>query len=474
MSCIKETISSAEPCLICGKPDYCYRLMFDDGSTLHCCARTESSSVFSNGKEYVFLKTKDSPIGTYFYYQEKTEKEENRKAYIEHLKASGQYQAGYIPKTTAVALGVTYTTVSSKKDTYISGECPVASIDRLDKVYNRLMQLLILEPFDLEKLKREWNSDITGSNFTDLILRTYPIKSLPPEDSKRSVLKRKILNRTRRSVCAQLYKEFGSLAGIPGFYQEDDDSWNLAGSEGMLFPCYKDGKMIRLRIRESYPTIQTTFNGVEGSMTHKISKTGYDLWFFTPKGCKDSELVWGNHVQKITLKKDGCPRGKASGKYKNLASIYAQKDEKGNSFNAYRNGTRSGSSISVYDKYALDFSVVYITEGEKKAMVANMILKVPVISLPGTGSFMKLFEPDENGLNIIDVLMIQKGLKLAVIAYDADKGENIRVLSAEQGAIAEFKKRQISIAIGEWNANFGKGLDDILVAGIMPSVYMCN
>lgn len=474
MSCTKETINSAEPCLICGKPDYCYRLRFKNGSTMHCCARTESSSVFSNGKEYVFLRIKNSPIGTYFYYQEKTEMEESRKAYVEHLKASGQYKPGYKSKTTTIGLGVTYTTVSSKKDTYISGECPVASVDRLNKVYNRLMQLLILEPSDLSKLKGDWNGDITGHKFTDLILKTYPIKSLPPEDSKRSVLKRKILNRTRKDISAQLYKEFGSLAGIPGFYQEDDGSWNLAGSEGILFPCYNAaGKMRRMRIRESYPEIQTTFNGAEGSMKHVISKYGDDLWFFTPKGCKDSELVWGNKVQKITLKKDGCPKGKASGKYKNLASIYEKKNDAGNLFNAYHNGTRSGSSISVYDKYATDYSVVYITEGEKKAIVANMLLKVPVISLPGTGTFMKLFEPDEDGVSTMDA-MIRKGLKLAVIAYDADKGENIRVLSAEQGAIAEFKSRQISIAIGEWNANFGKGLDDILVTGIMPSVYMCN
>jgi len=473
MGCIKETISSAEPCLICGKPDYCYRLIFEDGSTLHCCARTESSSVISNGMEFVFIKEKDTPIGKYFYYQEKTEQEKHRAAYLERLIASGQYNAGYKTNRPKMSTSVT-TIVSSQKDTYIPGECPVASIDRLDKVYTRLMQLLVLEPSDLLKLKRDWNSDITGDKFTDLILKTYPIKSLPPGDNKRSVLKRKVSSRLRRDIACQIFKEFGSLAGIPGFYQENDGAWSIAGSEGILFPCYNaEGKLIRLRIRESYPIIGTTFNGVEGSMKHTISKYGDDLWFFYPKGSNESELVWGNRVQKITLGKDGCPKGKASGKYKNLASIYEKKDEEGISYNAYRNGTRSGSSLSVYDKYATNYSVVYITEGEKKAIVANMLLKAPVISLPGTGTFMKLFEPDENGLSVIDKL-IAKGLKLAVIAYDADKGENIRVLSAEQGAIAEFKKRQISIAIGEWNANFGKGLDDILVAGIMPSVYMCD
>ena len=473
--CIKEQISSAEPCKICGKPDYCYRLIFEDGSTLHCCARTESSSVFNGGNEYVFVRQKETEIGTYHYYQEKTERDASRRAYIESLKASGQYKTGYRGRvnrpTVSKKDSVTYT---EQKDTLIPGECPVASIDRLDKVHRRFMQLLILEDFDYKKLKSDWDSEITGDGFIDLIISTYPVKSFPPEDEKRGVLKRKLNNPYRKAMANALNKEFGSLAGIPGFYQEEDGSWNIAGQEGIIFPCYNDeGKLVRLRIRESFPEIQTTFNGVEGSMKHAISKNGEDLWFFTPKGSKDSELVWGKQVQKISLKKDGCPKGKASGKYKNLASVYKVKDTDGNIKNAYLNGTKSGSHFSLYDKYTQDYSVVYITEGEKKAMVANMLLKVPVISLPGTGTFMKLFKPDEEGEALIDKLL-KKGLKLAIIAYDADKNENVRVLKAEQGAIAQFKQRSISIAIGEWNANFGKGLDDILVAGIMPSVYMCQ
>ena len=65
-------------------------------------------------------------------------------------------------------------------------------------------------------------------------------------------------------------------------------------------------------------------------------------------------------------------------------------------------------------------------------------------------------------------------MRLLVIAYDADKSENLKVLQAEQKAVCMFLEKGIKIAIGEWNPAFGKGLDDILVAGIRPSLFICE
>ena len=70
MSCVKQTISAANPCRICGKPDYCYRLVFDTNETLHCCARVSEKAVTSSYGTFIWKKSKDTSIGVYNYYQE--------------------------------------------------------------------------------------------------------------------------------------------------------------------------------------------------------------------------------------------------------------------------------------------------------------------------------------------------------------------------------------------------------------------
>ena len=39
-----------------------------------------------------------------------------------------------------------------------------------------------------------------------------------------------------------------------------------------------------------------------------------------------------------------------------------------------------------------DYTVCYITEGEKKSLFANHVLHAPVVSLPGVNSFGKVLE----------------------------------------------------------------------------------
>ncbi len=75
MSCVKQTISAANPCRICGKPDYCYRLVFDTNETLHCCARVSEKAVTSSYGTFIWKKSKDTSIGVYNYYQEESEAE---------------------------------------------------------------------------------------------------------------------------------------------------------------------------------------------------------------------------------------------------------------------------------------------------------------------------------------------------------------------------------------------------------------
>lgn len=469
----KMKVTSVEPCKICGKPDYCFRLRFEDGNTLHCCARTADKAVSSGGYVYIHKKLKQTNIGVYNYYQEE---EEYQRSLAEFKRAKGlEYSSnGYNRRVTPVD-NVTRIT-ATKGSSLIRGEVVLADVDKLDRVYRRLLSLLKLEKKDYLLLKSDWNSPTTG-NLIEKVLSIYPIRSLPPSDDVRNrPFAEKFESPLRKEVCRILVAEFGSLEGVPGFFIDDTGEWDLAGSEGILFPIYEDGKMIRVRLRESYPDIKGFYQGKEGNFKHFYTKKGEHCWTFTAKDVADEKpvYVYSPYTKNIQLKKDGCPAGKASGKYKNLSSVWEKKLEDGTVVNGYGSkGTRSGSNASLYCRPTDNFSTVYVTEGEKKAIVANLLLGVPCVSLPGTGCFSMLFEESNDGSSIAERLA-NKGSNLFVIAYDADKSTNVRVLQNEKSAIEEFKKRNFRIAVGEWNANFGKGLDDILVTGVRPSIYICS
>lgn len=470
MSCVKQTISAANPCRICGKPDYCYRLVFDTNETLHCCARISEKAVTSSYGTFIWKKSKDTSIGVYNYYQEESEAAESRKAFIESLKASGSYKG---EKTSSAAKPKINPVAVQQAPLSVEGECPVASPEYLDRVYHFILDRLCLEDSDRSTLMAEWNTPATG-DLTSEILGDYPIKSLPPDDAVRQTIKCHFISPLRSEVEKALYDEFGLIEGVPGV-AHDGKSNHIIGGEGILFPLYDiQGRLIRLRNRLKYPSISGEMNGVKGQYIHFYSKYGSSCWSFKGEGQEEATLVYSSSKQNnlITLKPNGCPAGKASGKYKNFTS-FAERHEGERIYNLYGTGTRSGSHVSIYHQDNASFQTVYVTEGEKKAIVASRLLHVPVISLPGTGTFSKLFDEDTTGSSLIDTL-VKKGMRLLVIAYDADKSENLKVLQAEQKAVCMFLEKGIKIAIGEWNPAFGKGLDDILVAGIRPSLFICE
>lgn len=473
MEASKLKVSSSEPCKICGKPDMCYRLDFgpingSDGGMLHCCGRIlDRGVVIGIDGEYLWKKQKETNIGPYGYYEFYSEYKTKLEVFKKTRGKNSSYEnwnsnSRVTPVKPHLTSAAVYATVK--------GEDAVASADKLDAVYRRLLDLLLLETWHIERLKKDWNTSCTGDIYTPIMSR-IPIKSLPPADwvRRQNGYCDCHRNNTRQRVCETLSKEF-DLTGVPGLYCKDG-KWGITGSEGILFPIFnKNGKIVRLRLREDYPETKGVYKGVEGTFIHSYTKEGKHLWVFTSAD--------KTHRSDVTMSVPlhQCPKGKAAGKYKNFNSVHEEVVETNGQrekVNVYGRGARSGSHISLYCKPTDDFSVVYVTEGEKKAIVANQLMSVPVISLPGTGTFSKLFEKDEQGLSMMDFL-VSKGMKLCVIAYDADKGENIRVLQSEQKAIQEFIKRGLKVAIGEWNANWGKGLDDTLVRGIHPSIYLCS
>ena len=157
-------------------------------------------------------------------------------------------------------------------------------------------------------------------------------------------------------------------------------------------------------------------------------------------------------------------------KYKNFSSYKEENDENGNTYNIYSNGCRSGSNISIYYSPALDDTYLfYVTEGEKKAIIANHLLKVIVICLPGTSTYSKLTEKDPDGMSCLDYLK-SLGCTAAAVAYDADKLVNEAVQRHEKNLVELLKENGFTAYVTRWNAGFGKGLDDILLLGIRPEL----
>lgn len=75
--------------------------------------------------------------------------------------------------------------------------------------------------------------------------------------------------------------------------------------------------------------------------------------------------------------------GKEKNKYKNFSSYYKVQLNDGSFKNALLDGCRAGSHIGFFSNLQKDnYTVCYITEGEKKSMFTNYVLHNPVISLP--------------------------------------------------------------------------------------------
>ena len=278
--------------------------------------------------------------------------------------------------------------------------------DRLDSIYTSFLSKLILYGRHRSYLcKDSWSND--------LIKRSY-IRSIP-YCKDQAYLKLK-----RVQITSELIQEFGSVRGVPGFFRQNDENWSFtARSSGMFIPVpdYK-GRIYRLRIRLDNPQ-------------------------------RDEN-------------------GKEKNKYNNFSSFREVKNKDGVSYNSFKDGCSAGNHIGFYSKQDDDFTVCYITEGEKKALRANEEFHCPVISVPGVNSFRKILEVLENGLHVLDYLK-SKGCKTIIIAYDADKTINEAVLNYEKRLIELIHEYGFCIAVADWNIGFGKGLDDISKVGVRPN-----
>lgn len=311
------------------------------------------------------------------------------------------------------ATGYVYTPVQHVSFTPEEISNPPLPNETLDRIYRDFMAQLSLSEKHIKKLLKD--------GWTKKMIKDSQIRSLSfvkKYEKEKGIYSDQYM---RYRICNALVKKHGSLAGVPGFYQADDTQWTFVGKTGMLIPLFdKDRYMYRLRLRIDHPEVDE--------------------------------------------------KGKAKNKYKNFSSYKEEQDESGNTVNLYKNGCRAGSRIGVYYSPAVDDTYLfYITEGEKKAIVANHLLKLIVISLPGTNTYSKLTEKDSGGMSCLDYIK-SLGCTSAAVAYDADKAVNEAVLRHEGNLVKLLKEHGFTTYIARWNSGFGKGLDDILLMGIRPEL----
>ena len=279
----------------------------------------------------------------------------------------------------------------------------------LHNIYVTMLNDLVLEPQHREYLREE--------GWTDNLIETHNIKSFPEEDYLRFKKKGTVYqseNPWRKELAEHLIQKFGSLEGVPGAYINKKGNWSFAPKAGILFPLYnRKHEIYRLRIR-----LQGECSG---------------------------------------------------GKYRNFSSFKMNENAEKQGFftNLYTKGCQSGNHLGFYfDPSRDDMYIAYLTEGEKKGIIGNHLLKAPVISIPGVNSYSKLIEGTKPNRPIDYLKSI--GVQILVIAFDADKLTNEKVMVCQDRVIQILQKEGFVIGLAEWDISQGKGLDDLLTNGYKP------
>lgn len=394
-----QNVSKSELCPICGKPDWCSVQHVENGITLHYCRRVLSGQDITsgvNGLHYIFIKqTRD---GSCMYKEESAylfSKEEWLKR--KGICTSGNRHRQQRPKGSVPP----HVSVPEPEP----GVIPLPN-EQLDAIYRAFLRKLHLHKSHVRYLSRErWSNDLILQSMT---------RSMPPADNQY------YYGTGRIQITKELLHEFGSLEGVPGFY-ERNGVWTFAGSSGILLPLYDHNRnLYRLRLRLDHPDVDEN--------------------------------------------------GKEKNKYHNFSSYYETRAG-GQTVNAFSHGCRSGSHIGLYvNPTRDDFTICYITEGEKKSIFSNYVLHCPIVSIPGVNAFGKVLETSDDGRNVLNYLHA-KGCTTVIIAYDSDKYVNEAVLMYERKLIELLigQNLHFKVALAYWNPGFGKGLDDILSINVRPN-----
>ena len=422
-------------CPICGHKDYCSVDVFDDGSEYIFCRRPAEIPTLNKFDtlstalgEFVFKGVNDSGAHRF----EPKEQYDQRRAsmvgnsYRNEWKASDSklYQKTYTPE----------------------------EVEQRSLFYNRFLNKLTLEGYHYSKLKKEWGAK------TSEWVNAYKIKSLPPCDQARFIHKMNLKNPTRKALKEMLTEFYPEDNPIAGFYMDEKYGLQMYAGSGIIYPIYNsDGLITCLRIGLDFPTIT---DDMDNEYTYSAYK---GEWYKTDNiGTKVLVNSRDKKVATVSLNEKGLPDvsgAKVSGKYKYMYTSYAD------------TGASYGSQVGLYLPYREEqpeYDIVFSTEGEKKCIVGANTLNIPFVDITGVSNFRRIFLPEDGKeASLVDTL-VERGCKVFVVGYDADKATNINVLKSEESFIRSLLDHGIQPAVAEWDGVWGKGLDDALANGITP------
>lgn len=422
---IKE-VSRIRRCPICGKPDWCCFVEKDGrvGEELIICKRNsgECNVEGTDGKRYVFLSV--TKAGNCLYEE-----------YEQHLAAKGKTSTTYQFSHPSVQKQLTPVDIIEPKDNCY-----------LDQIYRYMQEHLVLDDYH--------QAYLNGIGWPDELIRYHRVVSFPEDDYLRVTYRNRYHSKNpyRKKLAEMIVSEFGkdALRGVPGAYM-DGSKWTFYGRSGILFPMNDmDGNVKRLRLRldfrdQKVPTFKDDHGlyYIEDKVRYYISMKGvYTL----------------SRTDRIYIK--------MRGKYRTLSSFKQDEEAEKEGFfmNELRQGCRSMNEYSFYTHPNDDNSIYIGIEGEPKGAYTNYKMSYPVLTAPGTSSYMLLTD-----LNILKKCKAN-GMKIFAIATDADKRSNEAVSKAEQGLISKLQSLGITVAVMEWDEKFGKGIDDCLAGGNWPLI----
>lgn len=445
-----KNVTKNSPCPICGKPDWCGWQIDSEGRgdyTIVCQRPEVKGNVCGkDGKFYVFIS--ETSGGAYRY----EEAEQCKRRQEEWCRENGYKYKGGCASDGAPSDGAVHR-ARPKFEPVIVDNIQPKSHKELDKIYRHLLKKLSLEEIHSDYLKKEgWDNEMIEQNL---------IRSFPERDFVRCRFKNYPSgNIYRKRLARELQEEFGEgcLRGVPGAYVDHGGSWTFAGPKGILFPLYDtQGLIYGLRIRMDFLDYAYERQSDPACDDWYTDKDGVSHFVVPLKGTytfdSDGKKAWDN----------------SGGKYRPFTSFHADEKEYDKGFikNSYKYGCELQSQVGVYWNRERDTSFLcYLTEGEKKGIFANNKLHAPVISFPGVNSWSKMFS-GKKGERLVDLLSVA-GVKMFVVAYDADKEVNRAVMRQQEVLIKKLQEEGFMVATAEWDACNGKGLDDLLAAGCKP------
>ena len=444
-------VSKREPCPICGTADYCCHIPAEDGyGEVRICKRYTDGRVICPGADtpsktdvefYLLIGESHQGYGIYRSAKDVALAESNG---IKVWKKGGN------GSTANKGPGV------ASRELIPVGINELASDDLLDSYYRELISLFPLKDSHKKYLRKEgWSDELIGKSS----LCSFPVDDWMRNWHKNCKFLEQDKSLRRSEACLKVIRKLGEPVGIPGFYVKTDKKtnekyWYINCRSGIGFPLYNDkGQIVRIRVRMDFLDVNKTYEKNEKGLFFVAddNRIRYVSWSGVKREEFDGSLI---------TEKD--KKFRCTGKYRGLSSYEQISNyDEGTFTNRYENGTEGYNIVGLVNKPQDNNFMAILTEGEKKSIVGNEVLRAPFIIVPGVNSYNKLFET-RVGKNILDYLK-KSGTEVFAIAFDADKYENEMVLMSEKGLVNRLLKEGLRAVVINWDVSFGKGLDDCIM-----------